>query len=90
MDRATAFGADRHLAPARGIVRRLRHLEHVAAGAVDGVERKINLALVIAILIYSEWLGRKIGAAGLNAISKIIAMLLAAIAIAMIRRGLTH
>lgn len=48
----------------------------------------VNLALVVLALHYSEWLGRKIGATGLRAISKIIAMLLAAIAVSMIRQGL--
>jgi multiple antibiotic resistance protein len=48
----------------------------------------VNLALVVFALHYSELLGRKIGATGLRAISKIIAMLLAAIAVAMIRQGL--
>jgi multiple antibiotic resistance protein len=47
-----------------------------------------NLALVILALRYSEWLGRKISATGLRAISKIISMLLAAIAVSMIRQGL--
>ena len=47
-----------------------------------------NLILVVLALHYSEWLGRKIGATGLRAISKIIAMLLAAIAVGMIRQGL--
>ncbi len=47
-----------------------------------------NLALVVFALHYSEWLGRKVGATGLRAISKIIAMLLAAIAVGMIRQGL--
>ena len=47
-----------------------------------------NLTLVALVLRYSEWLGKKIGATGLRAISKIIAMLLAAIAISMIRSGL--
>ena len=47
----------------------------------------INLVIVILALHYSEWLGRKIGPTGLRAISKIISMLLAAIAISMIRRG---
>ena len=47
-----------------------------------------NLALVVLALHYSEWLGRRIGATGLRAISKIIAMLLAAIAVGMIRQGL--
>ncbi len=48
----------------------------------------VNLALVVLALHYSEWLGRKIGATGMRAISKIISMLLAAIAVAMIRQGL--
>jgi multiple antibiotic resistance protein len=48
-----------------------------------------NLGVVVLAFVGSEWLGRKIGQTGLRAISKIIAMLLAAIAIAMIRRGWT-
>jgi multiple antibiotic resistance protein len=47
-----------------------------------------NLVLVILALHYSDWLGRRIGGTGLRAISKIISMLLAAIAVAMIRQGL--
>lgn len=47
----------------------------------------VNLILVVLAFAYSEWLGRKIGPTGLRAISKIIAMLLAAIAVNMIRRG---
>ena len=47
-----------------------------------------NLALVIFALHYSAWLGRKVGPTGLRAISKIISMLLAAIAVSMIRQGL--
>jgi multiple antibiotic resistance protein len=47
-----------------------------------------NLLLVVLALHYSDWLGRKIGATGLRAISKIISMLLAAIAVGMIRQGL--
>jgi len=39
-----------------------------------------NLVIVVLALHYSGWLGRKIGEMGLRAISKIIAMLLAAIA----------
>jgi multiple antibiotic resistance protein len=46
-----------------------------------------NLALVVLAFTYSEWIGRLVGATGLRAISKIIAMLLAAIAVNMIRRG---
>jgi multiple antibiotic resistance protein len=47
-----------------------------------------NLVLVVLAFAYSEKLGRWIGPTGLRAISKIIAMLLAAIAVAMIRQGL--
>ncbi|HQY05349.1 MAG TPA: MarC family protein [Lacunisphaera sp.] len=47
----------------------------------------VNLFLVVLALHYSEWLGRKVGATGMRAISKIIAMLLAAIAVNMIRQG---
>lgn len=48
----------------------------------------VNLVLVMLAFTFSERLGRLIGAAGLRAISKIIAMLLAAIAVNMIRVGL--
>jgi multiple antibiotic resistance protein len=47
-----------------------------------------NLLLVVLALHYSEALARRIGGTGLRAISKIISMLLAAIAIGMIRHGL--
>lgn len=47
-----------------------------------------NLILVVLAFTYSERLGRLIGTTGLRAISKIIAMLLAAIAVHMIRQGL--
>lgn len=47
----------------------------------------VNLALVVFALHYSAWLGRKIGPTGMRAISKIVSMLLAAIAVSMIRRG---
>ena len=46
-----------------------------------------NLVFVVLALVGSEWLGRKLGTTGLRAISKIISMLLAAIAISMIRHG---
>lgn len=49
----------------------------------------VNLVLVVLAFRYSEALGRRIGATGLRAISKIVSMLLAAIAVNMIRRGLT-
>ena len=48
----------------------------------------MNLVLVILAFTFSERLGRLIGATGMRAISKIIAMLLAAIAVSMIRKGL--
>jgi multiple antibiotic resistance protein len=47
-----------------------------------------NLVLVMLAFAQSERLGRVIGATGMRAISKIIAMLLAAIAVNMIRVGL--
>jgi multiple antibiotic resistance protein len=47
----------------------------------------VNLAIVVFALHYSEWFARKIGPTGMRAISKIISMLLAAIAVSMIRRG---
>ena len=46
-----------------------------------------NLLLIMLGFAYSDWLSRKIGTTGLRAISKIISMLLAAIAVNMIRRG---
>ena len=49
--------------------------------------RKSPSAIVVFVLHYSEWLGRKVSPTGMRAISKIISMLLAAIAISMIRRG---
>ncbi|MEY2879399.1 MAG: hypothetical protein RLZZ15_1779 [Verrucomicrobiota bacterium] len=49
-----------------------------------------NLTLIRLAFTYSEWLSRKIGATGLRAISKIVSMLLAAIAVNMIRRGLAE
>jgi multiple antibiotic resistance protein len=50
----------------------------------------INLILVVLALHYSDWLGRRIGATGMRAISKIISLLLAAIAISMIRHGIRN
>ena len=55
--------------------------------AVILIALALNLVLVVLALHYSAWLGRKIGATGLRAISKIISMLLAAIAVSMIRQG---
>lgn len=46
-----------------------------------------NLVLVVLAFRFSDQLGRKVGPTGLRAISKIISMLLAAIAVNMIRRG---
>jgi multiple antibiotic resistance protein len=46
-----------------------------------------NLGLIVLTFAYSESLDRLIGSTGLRAISKIISMLLAAIAVNMIRQG---
>ncbi|WP_158277376.1 MarC family protein [Opitutus sp. ER46] len=46
-----------------------------------------NLLLVMLAFRFSDQLGARIGATGLRAISKIISMLLAAIAVNMVRRG---
>ena len=46
-----------------------------------------NLGLLVAALFNAKKLGERLGASGLRAISKIVALLLAAIAVAMIRRG---
>jgi multiple antibiotic resistance protein len=46
-----------------------------------------NLGIIVLAFTFSDRLGRMIGATGLRAISKIISMLLAAIAVNMIRRG---
>jgi len=43
--------------------------------------------LLVAALFNAEKLGAWLGTTGLRAISKIVALLLAAIAVAMIRRG---
>ncbi|WP_404424680.1 MarC family protein [Nibricoccus sp. IMCC34717] len=48
----------------------------------------VNLALVVVAFRTSDRLGRWIGLTGMRAISKIISLLLAAIAVAMIRKGL--
>ena len=55
--------------------------------AEEGDTLVANLVLVVFAFAFSEQLGRLIGRTGLRAISKIIAMLLAAIAVNMIRRG---
>jgi multiple antibiotic resistance protein len=46
-----------------------------------------NLALIFATLTYGNHLKRIIGLTGLKAVSKIVALLLAAIAVHMIRKG---
>jgi len=48
-----------------------------------------NLVLVVLAFAYSEALGRWIGPTGLRAVSKIVSLLLAAIAVSMIRHGIT-
>ncbi len=50
----------------------------------------VNLGLVVLTFAGSDFLGRTVGATGLRAVSKVIALLLAAIAVNMIRRGLDH
>jgi multiple antibiotic resistance protein len=49
----------------------------------------VNLVIVVLAFSCSETLGRWIGLTGMRAVSKIVALLLAAIAVAMIRRGIT-
>jgi multiple antibiotic resistance protein len=46
-----------------------------------------NLVLVVLAFAFSDAIGRRLSATGMRAISKIISMLLAAIAVNMIRRG---
>lgn len=48
----------------------------------------VNLVLVVLAFAYSDGLGRLIGATGMRAVSKIISLLLAAIAVNMIRQGI--
>lgn len=47
----------------------------------------VNLVLINLCFRYSDWLAQLIGMTGLRAISKIVALLLAAIAVSMIRHG---
>jgi multiple antibiotic resistance protein len=47
----------------------------------------VNLLLVVLAFAYSEKIGSWIGSMGMRAISKIISLLLAAIAVNMVRRG---
>jgi multiple antibiotic resistance protein len=48
----------------------------------------VNLVLVVLAFAYSARIGRWIGSTGMRAISKIISLLLAAIAVSMVRHGL--
>lgn len=48
----------------------------------------VNLVLVVLAFAYSAKIGRLIGATGMRAVSKIISLLLAAIAVNMVRQGL--
>ena len=58
--------------------------------AVTLVSLVANLVLVVLAFAYSDWIAAKIRATGMRAISKIISMLLAAIAVNMIRHGWIH
>ena len=51
------------------------------------VGSKPLLVIVVLAFAYSEWIGSKISATGMRAISKIVSLLLAAIAVNMIRHG---
>ncbi len=57
--------------------------------AVTFLAFALNLSLIMLAFLYSERLHRLVGAGGLRAISKIVSLLLAAVAVHMIRRGLT-
>jgi multiple antibiotic resistance protein len=46
-----------------------------------------NLAIVALSFVASEWLARLVGVTGLRAVSKIISLLLAAIAVHVVRQG---
>ncbi len=56
--------------------------------AVTLVALAVNLLLVVIAFAQSERIGRWIGGTGMRAISKIISLLLAAIAVNMVRQGL--
>lgn len=58
--------------------------------AITLVALAVNLVLVVLAFAFSEKIGRWIGATGMRAISKIISLLLAAIAVNMVRQGLAH
>src|SRR5215468_10799059 len=47
----------------------------------------VNLALVAVAFRYADWFTRLMGRQGLRGVSKIVALLLAAIAVSLIRRG---
>ena len=47
----------------------------------------VNLVLVVLAFAYSGKIGALIGSTGMRAISKIVSLLLAAIAVSMVRRG---
>jgi multiple antibiotic resistance protein len=47
----------------------------------------VNLGLLLLFFVYADRLARLVGLTGMRAISKIVSLLLAAIAISMIRRG---
>jgi len=57
------------------------------AGRIALAALVVNLGLVVLAFAWSEKIGRVVGATGMRAISKIISMLLAAIAVNMIRQG---
>ena len=56
--------------------------------AVTVLSVAVNIAIVGMILMLSEWLIRIFGTAGSRALSKVTSLLLAAIAVMMIRKGL--
>jgi multiple antibiotic resistance protein len=63
-------------------------LAHAVGYGVTLAALTANLVLVMLAFAFSDQLGRLIGAMGMRAISKIVSMLLAAIAVSMIRTGL--
>ncbi|HWA85190.1 MAG TPA: MarC family protein [Opitutus sp.] len=50
----------------------------------------VNLVLVVLAFAYSERIVSVIGSTGMRAISKIVSLLLVAIAVSMVRHGLAH
>lgn len=63
-------------------------LAHKVGYGITLAALTVNLGIVVLAFAYSDVLGRMIGAMGMRAISKIVSMLLAAIAVSMIRSGL--